>query len=154
MGRIRSRLPKVVTAHPAANLKTVHAVLDFVRPFDDMMGPRTCVPSPLSITSTHTVRSWVSALANTFAAQGLLEPRLYRYPLPPELYRYDTDNVLSIYEEISRKVLNRRDKGEGERLRKLISAAFVDSQQGVAICHDKVVVVGQKPREYEKGSRM
>ena len=93
-------------------------------------------------------------LADTFAAQGLSEPRLYRYPLPPELYRYDTDNVLSIYEEISKKVLDRQEKGKGEELRKLISAAFVDTQKGVAICHDKVVVVGQKPREYERGSRI
>ena len=98
------------------------------------------------------ISSWVSALADTFAAQGLLEPRLYRYPLPPELYRYDTDNVLAIYEEISRKVLDRMDKEKGEELRKLIAAAYVDSQQGVAICHDKVVVVGQKPARHE--SRM
>ena len=101
------------------------------------------------MTSTDAPSSWVSALADTFAAQGLLEPKLYRYPLPPELYRYDTDNVLSIYEEISRKVLDRSNRGEGEELRKLISAAFINSQQGVAICHDKVVVVGQKPGEHK-----
>ena len=92
----------------------------------------------------------MSALADAFAAQGLLEPRLHRYPLPPELYRYDTDNVLSIYEEISRKLLNKVNKAKGEELRKLIAAAFVDTQQGVAICHDKVVVVGQKPRNHER----
>ena len=57
--------------------------------------------------------------------------------------------MLAIYEEISRKVLDRRSKEDGERLRKLISVAYVDSQQGVAICHDKVVVVGQKPKEYQ-----
>ena len=44
------------------------------------------------------------------------------------------------------------DKEKGEELRKLIAAAYVDSQQGVAICHDKVVVVGQKPARHE--SRM
>ncbi|KAL2054873.1 hypothetical protein ABVK25_004695 [Lepraria finkii] len=65
---------KVVTADPAINPKTVQAVLDFVRPIDDMMGPRT----------------WVSALGDIFAAQGLLRTRLYRFALPPELYRYDT----------------------------------------------------------------
>lgn len=96
--------------------------------------------------------SWVSALGDIFAAQGLLRPRLYRFALPPELYRYDTDNVLSIYEEISRKILDRRDKRDGEELRKLISVAYVDSQQGVAICHDKVVVVGQKPEEHHRGT--
>ena len=37
---------KVVTADLAVDPKTVHAVLDFVRPFDDMMGPRTCVALP------------------------------------------------------------------------------------------------------------
>ena len=57
--------------------------------------------------------------------------------------------MLAIYEEISRKVLDRRDKEEGEKLRKLISVAYADSQQGVAICHDKVVVVGQKPLRHQ-----
>ena len=62
--------------------------------------------------------------------------------------------MLSIYEEISRNLLDRRGKGEGEELRKLIAAAFEDTQQGVAICHDKVVVVGQKPREHRGGPRV
>lgn len=85
-------------------------------------------------------------LGDIFAEQGLLRPKLYRFPLPPELYRYDTDNVLAVYEEISRKVLDRRSKQDGEELRKLISVAYLDSQQGVAISHDKVVVIGQKPK--------
>ena len=38
---------KVVTADPAADPKSVHALLEFVRPLDDMMGPRTCVASAL-----------------------------------------------------------------------------------------------------------
>ena len=37
---------RVVTADPAIDPKTMHAVLDFVRPLDDMMGPRSCVPPP------------------------------------------------------------------------------------------------------------
>ena len=98
--------------------------------------------------------SWVSGLADSFAAQGFLQPRLYRYPLPPDLYRYDTDNVLLIYEEISKKLLDRQEKGKGEELRKLIAAAFVDVQKGVAICHDKVVVVGQKPPEHGRESKI
>ena len=45
---------KVVTADPAIDPKTVHAMLDFVKPFDDMMGPQTFVPSPSTMTSTKT----------------------------------------------------------------------------------------------------
>lgn len=103
--------------------------------------------SPTQIRITH-YNSWVSALANYFTAEGLQRPMLHRYPLPPELYRYDTDNVLAVYEEISRKVLDRRGRGEGEELRRLIAAAFVDARMGVAVCHDKVVVVGRKPVEH------
>ncbi|MCJ1383156.1 hypothetical protein MMC17_006269 [Xylographa soralifera] len=114
----------VVTADPSIDSSTVCALLDFVKPFDDIMGPRT----------------WVSALADAFMVQGLINSRLYRYPLPPELYRFDTDNVLAMYEEISRKLLDRRGKGEEEKPRKLISAAFIDTQKGVAICHDKSLV--------------
>lgn len=44
---------KVVTADPAINPKTVQAVLDFVRPIDDMMGPRTCVRSLSATVLTH-----------------------------------------------------------------------------------------------------
>ena len=39
---------KVVTADPTLDPKTVNAVLNFVRPFDELMGPRTCVASPLN----------------------------------------------------------------------------------------------------------
>ena len=40
---------KVVTASTAADPKTVHAFLDFVRPLDDKIGPRTCVTAHLKI---------------------------------------------------------------------------------------------------------
>ena len=41
---------RVVTADPVIDSRSVHAVLDFVRPLDDMIGPRSCVPSPSNIT--------------------------------------------------------------------------------------------------------
>ena len=44
---------KVVTADPGIDPKSVQAVLDFVRPIDDMMGPRTYVHPCSIIASTH-----------------------------------------------------------------------------------------------------
>ena len=81
--------------------------------------------------------SWVSELADTFAAQGLLESRLYRYPLPPRFQRFDIDNILATTGE------------ECSELRKLFAAAQADPQQRVAIHRSKVVVVGQKPTIHE-----
>ncbi|KAI4232071.1 MAG: hypothetical protein LQ349_005224 [Xanthoria aureola] len=126
---------KVIARDPAVDTSNVQAMLDFVRPFDLTMGLRT----------------WVPSLAKILAAQGLVDSRLDRYPLPPEFYQYDTDNVFGVYEEISKKVLDKRGKGEGDKLRKLIAAAFVDSRKGVAISHDKVVVTGRKPASLEGG---
>ncbi|KAL9597703.1 MAG: hypothetical protein Q9219_004960 [cf. Caloplaca sp. 3 TL-2023] len=106
-------------------------MLDFVKTYDEQMGSR----------------SWIPKLAQIFAEQGLVATSLHRFPLPPELYQYDTDCVFGVYEEVSRKVLDPKGQGEGEKLRNLISAAYLDSRQGVAICHDKIVVIGQKPKE-------
>ena len=79
--------------------------------------------------------SWVKLLADTFAGQGLLGSRLYRYPETPRL----VDNVLAPDDKDSTKGLDRTNKEEGDDLRKLYPKV------GVASHRDKVIVVGRKP---------
>ena len=59
--------------------------------------------------------------------------------------KFDSDKSLSSYEEFSLAVLDRKGTGKGERLRELISKAFIECRMNnVGITTDMIVAVGRK----------
>ena len=59
--------------------------------------------------------------------------------------KFDSDKSLSTYEDFSLAVLDRKGTGEGERLRELISKAFIECRRNnVGITTDMIVAVGRK----------
>ena len=66
-----------------------------------------------------------------------------RCPLPPELYRRDTDDVLSTYEKIGGKVYDPVDQGGGGNPEADLGSFRGGSRKG-GNCHDIIIVVGRK----------
>jgi len=97
-------------------------------------------------TYTHECGSYISSLADIFASNRLEVIESFRLPLSDNLRRASTDNFIMALEEIG-AIASAKDVellGTWDDYRALWKRALMETERGVSIGMDMVVIVGRK----------
>ncbi|KAI4160198.1 MAG: hypothetical protein LQ342_005910 [Letrouitia transgressa] len=121
---------RIVKSDPSLPTPHLFALLQFMKIWEDSLGPK----------------GWIESLPDIFSRYGMEESRLERVRMPEAYAKYDNDKSLSTFEDFSHAVLDTREKGEGALLRELVDRAHEECYQ-IDCCTqvDMIVATAKKP---------
>ena len=79
-----------------------------------------------------------------FAEEGLEDNYLYRYGVPIELARANSELQLLVMDEFASRLVNEGNKDEGAKLYQLLEEAYQEILAGATLYLPRLVCVGRK----------